>query len=83
MFNDIIVVVLIAIGVAIVFISHENLCKFPKMIGVDYCVPHWVFVYMMSPAIIFVAYFIKHRSAGFIDFAIDSLRDLTENPNKE
>jgi hypothetical protein len=53
------------------------------MLGFNYCLPHWVFIYIISPAILFVAYFLKHQSAGFFDFTIDNLREFSKNPNKE
>ena len=83
MFENIVVVILIIIAISLVFISHDDLCKIPKLMGIDYCIPHWVFIYIISPAILFVAYFLKHQSAGFFDFAINNLRELSKNPNKE
>ena len=83
MLENIVVVILIIIAISLVFISHDDLCKIPKLIGFDYCIPHWVFIYIISPAILFVAYFLKHQSAGFFDFAINNLRELSKNPNVE
>jgi len=83
MVSDVIVSILIAIGVSIVFIPYENLKAFQKGLGISSELPHWAFVYVISPTIIFVSYFIKHQSAGFIDFLISRLREFNENTNKE
>jgi hypothetical protein len=83
MLENVIVIILIILGISLVFIPHEDLCKIPKMLGFNYCLPHWVFIYIISPAILFVAYFLKHQSAGFFDFTIDNLREFSKNPNKE
>jgi len=81
MLENVVVIILIIFAISLVFISHENLCKIPKLLGFDYCIPHWVFIYILSPAILFVAYFLKHQSAGFFDFTINNLRELSRNPN--
>jgi TRAP-type C4-dicarboxylate transport system permease small subunit len=83
MVRDVIVAILIAVGVSIVFISHANLNSFQKVFGISSELPHWAFVYVISPSILFTAYFIKHQSAGFIDFLISRLREFNENTNKE
>jgi len=83
MLENIIVIILILCAISIVFISHEKLCKIPNIIGIDYCIPHWVFIYIISPAILFIAYFLKHQSAGFFDFAVNNLREISKNHNKE
>ena len=83
MLENILVLILIIIAISLVFISHEDLCKIPKLMGFEYCIPHWVFIYIISPAILFFAYFLKHQSAGFFDFAINNLREISKNPNKE
>ena len=83
MFTDFIVILLFVIAISIVFLPHRILCLIPKHFGISYCIPHWGFIYITVPIIIFVALLIKHQSAGFFDFAVKQLRDITENPNKE
>ena len=81
--TNVLSLILILISVMIIFISHEKLCKIPKMFGFEYCLPHWVFIYMIAPAFFLLALIVKHQSAGFFDFATKQLRDITENPNKD
>lgn len=81
MLTNIVVFILIIIGLILGIAPHNKLCAIPTMIGVNYCIPHWAFVYIMSPALIFWAYVMKHGSAGFIDFSLENLRDFGKNPN--
>lgn len=83
MFKNLLVILLISIAISIIFLPYPVLCLIPKNLGFNYCIPHWSFIYIVVPIIIFIALFIKHQSAGFINFAIKQLRDITENPNKD
>jgi len=83
MLNDIVVIILIIIGVSIIFTPYEQLSNIPTLFGINTIIPHWFFIYIISPGIIFTAYFLKHQSAGFFNFAINNLREISKNPNKE
>lgn len=83
MFKNLLVILLISIAISIIFLPHPILCLIPRSLGFDCSMPHWAFIYVLVPIIIFVALIIKHQSAGFFDFAFKQLRDITENPNKE
>ncbi len=61
MLTNIVVFILIIIGLILGIAPHNKLCAIPTMLGVNYCIPHWAFVYIMSPALIFWAYVMKTR----------------------
>ncbi len=75
--------ILICMSVLIIYTPHERLTKITDMLNINYIIPSWVFVYIASPLLFFLALFVKHQSAGFFEFLINHLRELTGNTNKD
>tara|TARA_B100001063_G_C16735412_1_gene541727 strand:+ start:1477 stop:1740 length:264 start_codon:yes stop_codon:yes gene_type:complete len=76
------ILILLISSIAFGFLPYQILCSIPSYIGINFCLPHWVFVYIFGLGSFALALFIKNGTAGYIQFITSNFRNFIQSPFK-